>query len=209
MWFTRSEWKYSSPYTVRNQIQRFRRWLFVFLMCVYQSSYVSSRICAKESFLDDNQEHREQVKYEFFCPHHCAVSKRPFKLGSIVFLFRCWLACSSVHVTLTSYTVSPQVFTFMYPPGDVCQSVTVHSPWSNHGETPCPGGLDTRNPVRDTEWQGRWLTRYWLVTNSPWNRDEDYDTVVKSEKGSYDIVEVKERGYVVIVDMSLSLTGFR
>ncbi len=47
------------------------------------------------------------------------------------------------------------------------------------------------------------------MTSSPWNRDEDYDTVVKSEKGSYDIVEVKERGYVVIVDMSLSLTGFR
>ena len=28
----------------------------------------------------------------------------------------------------------------------------------------------------------------WLVTSSPWNRDEDYDTVVNSEKGSYDIV---------------------
>ena len=26
------------------------------------------------------------------------------------------------------------------------------------------------------------------MTSSPWNRDEDYDTVVKSEKGSYDLV---------------------
>ena len=24
---------------------------------------------------------------------------------------------------------------------------------------PCPGGLDTRDPVRDTEWQDRWLAR--------------------------------------------------
>ena len=47
---------------------------------------------------------------------------------------------------------------------------------------PCLGGLDTRDLVRDTEWQNRWLTR------DPWNWDEDYDTVVKSEKGSYDIV---------------------
>ena len=53
---------------------------------------------------------------------------------------------------------------------------------------PCPGGLDTGDPVRDTEWQDRWLARDWLVTSSPWNRDEHYDTVVKSEKGSYDLV---------------------
>jgi len=53
---------------------------------------------------------------------------------------------------------------------------------------PCPGGLDTRDPVRVTEWQDRWLARDWLVTSCPWNRNEDYDTVVKSEKGSYDIV---------------------
>jgi hypothetical protein len=26
------------------------------------------------------------------------------------------------------------------------------------------------------------------VTSCPWNRDEDFDNVVKSEKGSYDIV---------------------
>jgi hypothetical protein len=70
------------------------------------------------------------------------------------------------------------------------QIVTVDS----HGGTlitvtgPCPGGLDTRDPVRDTEWQDRWLARDWLVTSSLWNRDEDYDTVVKSEKGSYDLV---------------------
>ena len=53
---------------------------------------------------------------------------------------------------------------------------------------PCPDDLDTRGPFRYTKWQGRCLTRDWVVTSSPWNRDEDYDTVVKSEKGSYDIV---------------------
>jgi hypothetical protein len=46
---------------------------------------------------------------------------------------------------------------------------------------PCLGGVDTRE-VRDTEWQNRWLAR------DPWNWDEDYDTVVKSGKGSYDVV---------------------
>ena len=51
-----------------------------------------------------------------------------------------------------------------------------------------PGGLDTRDPVRVTEWQDRCLARDWLVTSCPWNRDEDYDTVVKSTKGSYEIV---------------------
>jgi hypothetical protein len=52
-----------------------------------------------------------------------------------------------------------------------------------------------RDPVRDTEWQDRWLTRDWFVTSCPWNRDEDFDTLVNSEKGSYDIVgEVKEKG---------------
>jgi len=53
---------------------------------------------------------------------------------------------------------------------------------------PYPGGLDTRDPVRVTEWQDRCLARDWLVTSCPWNRDEDYDTVVKSTKGSYEIV---------------------
>ena len=51
--------------------------------------------------------------------------------------------------------------------------------------------LDTPDPVRDTECQDRCLTRdrlVTIVTISPWNRDEDYDTVVKSEEGSYDIV---------------------
>jgi hypothetical protein len=58
----------------------------------------------------------------------------------------------------------------------------------NLGDGAVSGGLDTRDPVRDTEWQDRWLARDWLVTSSPWNRDEHYDTVVKSEKGSYDLV---------------------
>ena len=46
------------------------------------------------------------------------------------------------------------------------------------------GGLDTWDQVRETECQDRWLTRDFLglETNSPWNRDEDYDNVVKSEK---------------------------
>ncbi len=39
---------------------------------------------------------------------------------------------------------------------------------------PCPGGLDTQDPVRDTEWQDRWMSRHWFVTSSPWNRDEYY-----------------------------------
>ena len=41
---------------------------------------------------------------------------------------------------------------------------------------PCPGGLDTRDPIRDTEWQDRWLPRDCLVTRCPWNRDEDFVT---------------------------------
>ena len=53
---------------------------------------------------------------------------------------------------------------------------------------PCLDVQIPETPVRDTEWQDRWLARDWLVTSSLWNRDEDYDTVVKSEKGSYDIV---------------------
>jgi hypothetical protein len=54
---------------------------------------------------------------------------------------------------------------------------------------PCPDGLHTRDPVRVTKRQDRcWLARDWLVTSCPRNRDEDYDTVVKSEKGSYHIV---------------------
>jgi hypothetical protein len=52
---------------------------------------------------------------------------------------------------------------------------------------PCPGGLDTETRFV-TQWQDRWLARDWLVPRSPWNRDEDYDTVVKSEKGNYDVV---------------------
>jgi len=57
--------------------------------------------------------------------------------------------------------------------------VTVDSLPSHGGDLitvtePCPGGLDTQDLVRDTEWQNRWMSRHWLVTSSPWNRDEDY-----------------------------------
>ena len=67
------------------------------------------------------------------------------------------------------------------------------------------------------------------MTISPWNRDEDYYTVVKSEKGSNDIVErigllgwfefpngcisdsrkVLKRGAIYRLWESLSLVGFR
>ena len=49
---------------VRNQKQRFWRWRVVFLMGVHQSSYVTSTIRVKVSFLDDNLE--QQAKYEWF-----------------------------------------------------------------------------------------------------------------------------------------------
>ena len=59
-----SVWKYSSTYIVRNQKQRCWRWFLVFLMGGHQSSYVSSRIRPKTSFLDDCQ--KQQDKCECF-----------------------------------------------------------------------------------------------------------------------------------------------
>jgi hypothetical protein len=51
---------------------------------------------------------------------------------------------------------------------------------------PCPGGLDIVPEVRVVTQSGR--IAGWLVTSSPWNQDEYYDTVLNIEKGSYDIV---------------------
>ena len=55
-------WKCSSTYSARNEKQRSWQWFLVFLMGAHQSSYGPSRMCAKASFLDDNQE--QQAKCE-------------------------------------------------------------------------------------------------------------------------------------------------
>ena len=57
-------WKCSSTYSARNEKRRSWQWLLVFLMGAHQSSYVPSRMCAKASFLDNNQE--QQAKCECF-----------------------------------------------------------------------------------------------------------------------------------------------
>jgi hypothetical protein len=56
--------KYSSTCSARNQKQRYWRWILVFLMCVHQRSCVASRMCAKASLLDVNQE--QYAKCECF-----------------------------------------------------------------------------------------------------------------------------------------------
>ncbi len=72
---------------VRNQKQWCWRWLLVFLVGEHQSSYVSSSMCVKTSFLDDNQE--QQAKCEFFSVLISEGRKGPGQPGSIVFLVHC------------------------------------------------------------------------------------------------------------------------
>ncbi len=52
--------------SARNQKQRCWRWLLVFLVGTHQSSYATSSMCAKTSFLDDNQEQQAKCECRFY-----------------------------------------------------------------------------------------------------------------------------------------------
>ncbi len=113
--------------SARNQKQECWRWLLVFLVGVYQSSYVPSRMRAKASFLDDNQE--QQTKCEWFSVLISERRKGPVQPGYIVFLVRCSVAHAPSHV-------SPQVCTFIHPLAVSCQRIgpVVLQTLCNHGE---------------------------------------------------------------------------
>ncbi len=103
------------------------RWILVFLNYDHQSSCVVSRIRAKSSLLDVNQEH--YTKRVLFWPHVCEDRKGPNNAGSFVFLVPCSATDAPSHVW-------SQVCPFIHPPEPVCQRigpVVLHTLW-NHGE---------------------------------------------------------------------------
>jgi hypothetical protein len=99
----------------------------VFLVGAHQSSYAPSRMRAKASFLDDNQE--QQVKCKCFSVLISEGRKGPVQPGCLVPLVRCSVAHSHSHV-------STQVCTFIHPPAASCQRIgpVVLQTLCNHDE---------------------------------------------------------------------------
>ncbi len=98
-------------------------------MCVYQISYVSSRMCVKTSFLDDNKELQGSIRFFLSTPEWG--HEKPGQTWLILF----WGRCCAPHIPSH---VSPHVFTFIYAsiyaPAFTCQRigpVVLESLW-NH-----------------------------------------------------------------------------